>query len=311
MRLPIAQFRPRQRYHGITFTEVMFAVIILGLGFIMVAGLFSVAGQQTLQNTEEAAGAAAAHTAAELLKQTADDPAWTTLVADGAYHPLPDAIWRRVQGEMISQRDPRYAWTAAYSWKAGEQFIHVAIIALQARNKDHFDVSDVIRPGSTDAALPNVMNLANLDPRFVTIAALQNIRVNGVDGIDLVRFAGVSAPELTPIASGAFLVIAGINNNNALVGCPEAGRIYRLGNQVPGRDDTWELVPGNDLQTDAETLPPLSGPRNILYLGLLVGKGHAIVQANDRNSGGPPYSGFAMDIAAYPTSILLKVPKVK
>ena len=42
---------------GFTFTEVMFAVILLGIGFIMLAGMFPVAIQQTAQTQQETVGA--------------------------------------------------------------------------------------------------------------------------------------------------------------------------------------------------------------------------------------------------------------
>ena len=47
--------RPFRR--GFTFTEVMFAVILLGIGFIMLAGMFPVAIQQTQTTAEESSTA--------------------------------------------------------------------------------------------------------------------------------------------------------------------------------------------------------------------------------------------------------------
>ena len=49
--------RSRLRRGGFTFTEVLFAVLILGIGFIMIAGIFPVSLQQTRLNQEETAGA--------------------------------------------------------------------------------------------------------------------------------------------------------------------------------------------------------------------------------------------------------------
>ena len=42
---------------GFTLTEIMFAVIILGIGFIMVAAIFPVALQQAKTTTEEVTAA--------------------------------------------------------------------------------------------------------------------------------------------------------------------------------------------------------------------------------------------------------------
>src|SRR4051794_14613443 len=48
------------RARGFSFTEIMFAVIILGIGFIMVAAIFPVAIQQAKSTTEETSAAALA-----------------------------------------------------------------------------------------------------------------------------------------------------------------------------------------------------------------------------------------------------------
>src|SRR4051812_34104750 len=45
---------------GFSFTEVMFAVILLGLGFIMVAAIFPVAIRQSQANMEDTAGVSVA-----------------------------------------------------------------------------------------------------------------------------------------------------------------------------------------------------------------------------------------------------------
>src|SRR4051794_17151072 len=60
---------------GFTFTEVMFAVILLGIGFIMLAGMFPVAIQQTQTNVEESTASTLAQAAAHYLEEqlTQDD----------------------------------------------------------------------------------------------------------------------------------------------------------------------------------------------------------------------------------------------
>src|ERR1051325_3705114 len=55
---------------GFTFTEVMFAVILLGIGFIMLAGMFPVAIQQTQTNVEESTASTIAQSAAKYMEQT-------------------------------------------------------------------------------------------------------------------------------------------------------------------------------------------------------------------------------------------------
>ena len=61
--------RPARR--GFSFAEVMFAVVILGIGFIMVAAIFPVALQQTQATSEENSASAAARGAAEAIAAAA------------------------------------------------------------------------------------------------------------------------------------------------------------------------------------------------------------------------------------------------
>src|SRR5438045_2435175 len=61
--------RPRAARRGFSFAEVMFAVVILGIGFIMVAAIFPVAIQQTQTTNEESMGAAAAREGTNALLQ--------------------------------------------------------------------------------------------------------------------------------------------------------------------------------------------------------------------------------------------------
>jgi len=51
------EFRARLNRRGFSFTEILFAVMILGIGFIMVAAIFPVAMQQTAQSGDEVVAA--------------------------------------------------------------------------------------------------------------------------------------------------------------------------------------------------------------------------------------------------------------
>src|SRR3954471_2365584 len=65
----------RNRARGFSFTEIMFAVIILGVGFIMVAAIFPVAIQQAKNTNEETTAAAIARGAATYLSGVLKDGA--------------------------------------------------------------------------------------------------------------------------------------------------------------------------------------------------------------------------------------------
>src|SRR3954469_11304103 len=55
---------------GFTFTEVMFAVIILGGGFVMIAAILPVAIQQTKSNVDEATASAISQAAVNAITQS-------------------------------------------------------------------------------------------------------------------------------------------------------------------------------------------------------------------------------------------------
>ena len=70
--LPPSSFRRRSRRRGFSFVEVMFAVIIMGVGFIMVAAMFPVAIQQTRLTVDESAAASVARGAAPMVEKVAE-----------------------------------------------------------------------------------------------------------------------------------------------------------------------------------------------------------------------------------------------
>src|SRR4051812_35781062 len=75
LRCPWSSRVRRSFRRGFTFTEVMFAVILLGIGFIMLAGMFPVAIQQTQTNVEESTAPNIARAAAHYMEEslTVDD----------------------------------------------------------------------------------------------------------------------------------------------------------------------------------------------------------------------------------------------
>src|SRR5688572_31350501 len=78
---PHASRDHRSARRGFSFTEVLFAVMILGVGFIMVAAIFPVAIQQARTTSEEGNAAAIARGAVSFIEQNltnADMPAIRT-----------------------------------------------------------------------------------------------------------------------------------------------------------------------------------------------------------------------------------------
>jgi hypothetical protein len=289
--------------HGFSFTEVMFAVIVLGIGFIMVAAIFPVAIQQTRLTVDESTAAAVARQASTVLEHLAvgsenavPDPANPgkfkplfppTVTGTGlnvfsirttGFSPInpnmPQAqLWDMLKGSLISASDPRFAWTAVYSRRTGSPFIQVYIFILQQRSRSLFERQDLY----TNAPY------FNLQPRRITIQVTP-------------AGAGSSDPDTITVtqnarfvAEGAFVVTAGSNPSNA-------GRVYRLATYhgvASGGGDQYDVDPSYDVPDAA-----LGGA----YVGdaWVVGRGFEPTNPN------PVATGAAMDIAIYSTYLTVR-----
>ncbi len=129
---------------GFSFAEVMFAVIVLGIGFIMIAAIFPVAISQTQESLSDSAGVTVGRTGsiviANLLSEGgvpanpangvpvaipapygdissyADYSAPKPALADGKVHAidglgtLTPSRWDRLKGNFVDTADPRFAW---------------------------------------------------------------------------------------------------------------------------------------------------------------------------------------------------------
>lgn len=135
----------RQRARGgFTFTEVMFAVVILGIGFIMIAAIFPVAIRQTAQSAEESLAVTAAERAVATLAMQAGEALFPPTAPAGVvnipasefeYHPPLVALgeayrapggtkvisdtdaaaqWVSLSGDLISTVDQRLGFAVAY-----------------------------------------------------------------------------------------------------------------------------------------------------------------------------------------------------
>src|SRR4051794_15896094 len=106
-----SQIANRKFPRGFSFAEVMFAVIVLGVGFIMVAAIFPVAIQQTKSTADDTHAAAGAREAANNFQQSAayrnDMPALTptTLPSPSDHYPPNTTVV--IPGQVYSLRDPQ------------------------------------------------------------------------------------------------------------------------------------------------------------------------------------------------------------
>ncbi|HEV8378693.1 MAG TPA: prepilin-type N-terminal cleavage/methylation domain-containing protein [Tepidisphaeraceae bacterium] len=256
---------------GFTFTEVMFAVILLGIGFIMLAGMFPVAIQQTQTNVEESTASTVVQVATHAMEQTLtlDDvrptidltvspfPAFFRLTerSDNAGNMLAlndqsrYLLWDKLRGNFILSQDPRFAWTALYKRNPGDNFAQVIIFACQSRNYPNYGPLDLEQPPNTSNA---PFLLATLEPRYLP-AILSD---GGVPGeVDIIEFYapdqqskmirdGPNGPQNDEgaLTEGCFVVVSndGVTTDDG--GTPyfdpgyANGRIYRIGSRRPDLD---------------------------------------------------------------------------
>jgi hypothetical protein len=258
---------------GFSFTEVMFAVILLGLGFIMVAAIFPVAIRQSQANLEDTAGVAVAKSAGAVVAQqglfssgagelpvTQAAPGAPVMVfwldpTDATHGPAFLASYRKMMGNVVNQADPRFGFAPIGYRRAWLRVgvpsptAEIFVVATQARNRPIYDNKDVT--GFTFIAKPVSFYLTEGDDV-----------VNKTTGTDLLTFTngptsfvGIDVPaagEGTYVLVGNDQVAAavgGLGTGYMLVNPGQAnGRYYRLGAK---RDDlgpgVWELASGGDM----------------------------------------------------------------
>jgi type II secretory pathway pseudopilin PulG len=119
------------RRGGYSFPEVLFAVIVLGIGLIMIAAIFPVAIAQNKATVDETTASSIARSAASVMASLAIDtrtqtvnPPSTVLVPTGTtpannyagvVRPIDSLVgWNAIRGNLIFVDDPRYAFVPLY-----------------------------------------------------------------------------------------------------------------------------------------------------------------------------------------------------
>ncbi len=272
-------FRPRR---GFSFVEVLFAVMILGVGFIMIAAMFPVAIQQTQLTVDETSAARVGQNALNYLKATAlsaDYPATTDKLTDAtntgqrgivmglrekrtAAPPTMTTItptmtanaYAKTRGNLIDSADGRYAWVLAYqrnkAWNgvadAPSTTMKVFLFTVGCRNRSQYKTPDDVLRYPTDA--DNDLQ-ATLEP-----LALSNVKFNSDNTVVF--------PATQLIGPGSYIVVSDDPGTLAA-----NGQVFRIGNSVSA--DTWQLEPGKDLS--AAGVQPTLGTATITVL--TVGRG--------------------------------------
>ncbi|MGN6727098.1 MAG: type IV pilus modification PilV family protein [Tepidisphaeraceae bacterium] len=267
--------------HGFTFIELMFAVVVLGIGMIGVAAALSV-GSAQVQNTfdESIAARVAAGAYATLshvmTKQNASALGNTGYVSFDSVSLLKTAL----QKELLSSSDRRYAWIPMYRLDPNNDALaQVIVVVVRCVSGTEYTAADV-DPKRPD---PLGVNPPTLAPRSmnVTITPRSSSPSAGQYDVDTVAFD--SSPRMDVLASGAILVPAGAE---------DAGRIFKLGELLDAKAHVWSLAPGYDC-----------GQNGGGYAGsaLVVGRGYA-----DPNDPSGAFAGASQAVAAYSMMVELR-----
>jgi hypothetical protein len=154
----------RGRRAGFSFTEVLFAVMLLGIGFIMVAALFPAAISQTQSAVNEAEGSSVCTDGINFLKglgATYNGPGGsqtaTAITYSGSWQfpatpnnglqfvAINTPTWGRANvansqqppagSPFINSADPRFGWIPFYRRNANDPFAQVIVVAVQNQNQ--------------------------------------------------------------------------------------------------------------------------------------------------------------------------------
>jgi hypothetical protein len=207
--------RPHEVRRGFSFVEILFAIFVLGIGFIMIAAIFPVAITQTQAAAEQSTGRAVAEGAKVQLewafkKFKASVPDTASEVRD-----LSDAgpLFTAIDGSRIVSADRRFGWVALYKYDEAINDLMIWVIAVQVRNKSEFDDGDI----------------RGLDAIRTTVK-LEDFSATGADQITFTQKEGQDRA-----AEGAYIVRA-----------DGTGLPMRLGSPVDQAAGIWELIHTGD-----------------------------------------------------------------
>ncbi|MCY2953403.1 MAG: hypothetical protein NTU53_15710 [Planctomycetota bacterium] len=335
-RIELRQRWSGRRRGGFTFTEVLFAVMLLGIGFIMVAAIFPVAIQQSQANREDAMGVILAKQGARIMESlqfNADDlgkklPNNMLLRYDGRVHMFGlednnfggftwlEARFKKLLGNLVDRTDARYAWVPL-GYKLGPWptavppnvrtpvFYEVYLVGVACRNKSAYEEGKDMDLQKSWTFQPKVCSF------FLTEGNTEADTITFTRGLN-----SLEPGDYVFAAEGAYVLVANDQLPNADPRRGRAnGRMYRLGvrrtDKGPG---CWELVPGKDMSYGPlpdgtynasvnENLPPRdvgdNKPKGSPAKGYMIGR--AYVDPWDPKSGadGPAQDLFATSVVIY------------
>jgi type II secretory pathway pseudopilin PulG len=252
---------------GFSFAEVMFAVVILGIGFILIAAVFPVATEQARETNDESIAAQMARDAAAIIRGStisADFPD----TASGAMQSfaLNPTLWAKVSPSMINPSDARYAWVPFYSRNSGEGVIHLTILVVRRWMHDAYTTDDLT---------------GDLQPRGINILS---IKPTG-DGASIVQIERDWLGQYQSVTEGSCLII----ENGVGGGVPGTARCFHVSrySSEDSQSVSYRLMPGEGLDPGESYDNPEA---------VVIGRDYA-----DLSNPQAGFAGPAQDVAVYST----------
>jgi prepilin-type N-terminal cleavage/methylation domain-containing protein len=277
MTLAFDQFRSPARRPGFTFIEVLFAVIILGVGLIMIAAMLPVAIKQGQDTRNDIQGKVLTESAFAMLKSVATDASipqlnttsgttdyWIQYLDANAV-----AATNVIAGDAVFGPDPRYAWMGLFRRDDGSPTAKVFLFGIQRSvpEGDPFnaDPNGTATPPASYSQLLFNSDMVYIDETNVAEAEIIDsdspnfnsptnfpLLVRGVLGPDFIRIRTPPASQFDRLRNilveGSTILIAKDDQLDNI------GRRFILG---PRREDLevvdptgvriYELLPGSDL----------------------------------------------------------------
>jgi Tfp pilus assembly protein PilV len=242
------------RHSGFTFIEVLFAVILLGIGFIMIAAVFPVAIQQTSAVSDETQGTALARDAIKKIQQAADSvatadagsasantlfPVTGTSAAPNIYAitttgtgnvnlltatPASNGLMAALGADSFFTGDHRFGWVGFYRRdSATSPFVQVYVISLQNPNFANY-LYPVPTPNQTvvSAAVPPPVPPSAYGYSPPQAAQIQASFYYNTDGSTNIIVSYPMSQQTPNALTGAYALVASGNANMV-------GRFFRLG----------------------------------------------------------------------------------
>jgi type II secretory pathway pseudopilin PulG len=263
----IANDRRSSARSGFSFIEVLFAVIILGIGFIMIAALFPVAIQQSTSISNETAGQLVCRDAIRMISQAASAQGGSALFPStiqgtnttGSVMPFPytpgaNTLYQALGPNAFFSADKRYGWVGFYRRdSATSPYAQVFVIALQNPNFPNYVVTgqpagSLVTTGVVPPPIPPSQYNA---PPPTAPSYVVSLSLYTKDGVSTeADLSTNSSPSPFNACTGAFLLIAHDPGDSGLKRAEGTmtGQILRLGTEIDttGSNNQFLAQPGMD-----------------------------------------------------------------